>query len=48
MKADKIYQKPQTTVVDIAFAHVLMASGGGPLPAPGNVNNTPEDGIIGG
>ncbi len=43
-----IYETPQTSIQIIAVTHVLMVSGGGPSPLPGNVNNTPEDGIIGG
>jgi len=43
-----IYETPQTSVQIIAVTHVLMVSGGGPSPLPGNVNNTPEDKIIGG
>ena len=43
-----LYVTPQTSVQIIAVTHLLMVSGGGPSPLPGNVNNTPEDNIIGG
>jgi hypothetical protein len=43
-----IYVTPQTSVQIIAVTHVLMVSGDGPSLLPGNVNNTPEDNIIGG
>lgn len=43
-----IYETPQTSVQIIAVTHVLMVSGEGSFPLPGNVNNTPEDNIIGG
>lgn len=42
------YVTPQTMVQIIAVTHILMVSGGGPFPLPGNVNNIPEDDIIGG
>ena len=43
-----IYETPQTSVQIIAVTHVLMVSGGGFFPLPGNVNNNSEDGINGG
>ena len=43
-----IYVIPLTSVQIFAVTHVLMSSGEGPSTASGNVNNTPEEGIIGG
>lgn len=43
-----IYITPQTDIMEIAATNVLMVSIEVPFPAPGNINNDPLDGVIGG
>lgn len=43
-----IYITPQTDIMEVAATNVLMVSAEVPSPAPGNINNDPWNGIIGG